>query len=69
MQVIIDAEKKLKELEEIIAKKHFDQEDFFSPSTDVQKEKQKLFAMSHKLEISKVSGYDKYIVPLHWELN
>lgn len=48
---------------------HFDQDDFFSPSTDAQKEKQKLFAMSHKLEISKVSGNDKYIVPLHWELN
>ena len=47
---------------------HFDQEDFFSPSTDVEKENQKLFAMSHRLEISKVSGDDKYIVPLYWEL-
>lgn len=48
---------------------HFDQEDFLGPSTDVEKENQKLFAMSHKLEISKVSGNDKYIVPLHWDLN
>jgi len=48
---------------------HFDQDDFFSPSTEEEKEKRKLFAISHKLEISKVSGYDKYIVPLHWELN
>ena len=48
---------------------HYDQEDFLGLSTDVEKENQKLFAMSHKLEISKVSGNDKYIVPLHWDLN
>ena len=62
-------EKDYNDLIHIAKLNHFDQDDFFSPSSDEEKEKQKLFAESHKSKLSKLSGDDKYIVPLHWELN
>jgi hypothetical protein len=62
-------EKGYNELIRMAKLNHFDQEDFFSPSTGDQKEKQKLFAESHKTQLSKLSGDDKYIVPLCWDMN
>lgn len=48
---------------------HWDQLDYFMPSTDDEKEKTRIASEKHKQKMEKVNGHDRYLVPFCWELN
>ena len=48
---------------------HFDQPNLWIPKTDEDKQKMLESSILHKNEISKVSGTDKYLTEICWELN
>ena len=48
---------------------HFDQPNLWIPRTDEDKQKMLESSISHKNEISKVNGTDKYLTDICWDLN
>jgi hypothetical protein len=48
---------------------HFDQPNLWIPKTDNDKQKMLESSILHKNEISKVSGTDKYLTEICWDLN
>ncbi len=48
---------------------HWDQLDYFSPQTEKEKNQRLEFTISHKNQMEKEEGNNKYLTPFCWDLN
>jgi hypothetical protein len=62
-------EKDYNELVRLARINHFDQNDFFMPSTDEAKLLQKNFAGDHKIKMMEEVEYNRYLAPFCWDIN